>query len=74
VGRINWEFGISRYKPLHIEWIKTRPYSIAGRLYSIYCSEAYGKEYANEYVCVCGCVCVCITEPLVCVPETNTIL
>ena len=59
-GGKDWEFGISRHKPLHIGWIKSK-----GLLYSTGNYIQYpvinhnGKEYAE---CVCVCVCVCILE------------
>ena len=64
-GGINQEFGISRYKLLHIKQIDTTvlPCNIGN--YSQYLViNHHGKEYVYK----------CITEPLCSTPETNTTL
>ena len=70
---MNWEFGISKYKLLYIEWIHNK-----ALLYSTGNSIQYpvrnhnGKEYLKVCVCVCVCVCVYKTEPLCYTAEINT--
>lgn len=62
---MNWEFGISRYKLLYIEWINNKgPTVNTGN--DIQCAETNhnGKEIKrmNMYTCVCECK----TESLCC--------
>ena len=53
------EFGISRYKLLHIEWRNSKVLLL--RNYIQYPVINYnGKEYEKEYICLCVCVCVCV--------------
>ena len=62
-GGMYWEFGISRYKLLYMEWVNNKV--------PLYSTEDYmhypvindnGKEYENEclYIYMCVCVCVCV--------------
>ena len=59
-GGKDWEFGISRHKPLQIGWINNKVllYSTGNYIQYLVINHN-GKEYA-EYVCVCVCVCVCV--------------
>ena len=61
------EFGVSRSKPLYIEWIsnKVLPYS-TGNYIQYPAINHDGKEYARE--------CICIAESLCCAAGFNTTL
>ena len=70
---VEWEFRVSRYKLVHIEWINNKflLYSIGN--YIRYPGINHnGKAYEKEYICVC--VCVSVTESLSCMAEINTAL
>ena len=66
-GGMDWEFGVSRCKLLHMEWINNKVL-----LYRIGNNIQYpeinhnGKEFKKEYIH--------ITESLCCVAEINTTL
>ena len=50
-GRMDWEFGISRCKPLYIEWINSKVllYSTGNHIqYPVI--NHNGKEYEKEYI------------------------
>ena len=56
---MDWEFRISGYKLLQIEWINNKvPLHSTERYIQILYLNHNGKEYEKDYVCVC----VCITE------------
>ena len=61
---MDWEFGISRSKLLHIEWINQKAllYNLGDYIQQPVISHN-GKEYEKEYVC--------ITESLCCTAEIN---
>ena len=68
---VEWEFRVSRYKLVHIEWINNTflLYSIGN--YIQYTGINHnGKAYEKEYICMC----VCVTESLSCMAEINTAL
>ena len=58
------EFGINRYKLLHIEWINKGPTVQHRELYSESCDHN-GREYEKEHICA---------EPSYCMAEINTTL
>ena len=67
-GRDGLEFGVSRCKLLHIEWMdKVQLYSTGN---CIQCPgiNHNGKEYKKE------CIYICITESICCTAEINTTL
>ena len=62
-----WEFGISRCKRLHREWINNKVLLYSTGSYSQYpVINHNGEEYEKE--------CICITELLCCTAEINTAL
>ena len=70
-GGMEWEFGISRYKLLYIEWINNKAllYSTGNYIqYSVI--NHNGKEYEKE----CVFIYIYKTESLCCTPEINTTL
>ena len=78
---MDWEFGISRCKLVHIEW--TENMVLVGSTenciqYPIINHNE--KEHEKEYIyvcvcaCVCVCVCVCVTESLCSTAAINTTL
>ena len=75
---IDWDFGVSRCKHLHLEWIhnKVLLYS-TGNLIKSPGINHNGKEYKKEcmYVCVykCVCVCVCVCVYAVCSVVSNSL-
>ena len=50
---MDWEFGISRCKLLHIEWINQKAllYNLGSYIQQPVISHN-GKEYEKEYVCI----------------------
>ena len=62
--RMDWEFGITECKLLHLEWINNKDllYNIKNYIQSPGIDHD-GKEYTKE----CVSVCVCTTESLCCV-------
>ena len=63
-----WEFGISRCKLLHIEWINNKVLLYSTGNYIQYpVINRDGKEYEQN-------VCMCLTESLCCTAEMNTTL
>ena len=66
---MDWEFGISRYKLLYIEWINNKVLLYSTENYIQYPIVNHkGKELKKE----CVCVCVCITESVCCRAKINT--
>ena len=66
-GGIDWEFGISRYKLLYIEWINNKVLLYSTENYIQYPVINHNrKEYEKEYIC--------ITDSLCCAAEINTTL
>ena len=65
---MDWEFGVGRYKLLHLEWINNKVLRCSAGNYSqspgIDCD---GKEYKK------GCVCMCVTESLCRTAEIGTL-
>ena len=66
---MNWEFGVSRHKLLHLEWInKVLPYIIRNYVQTPGVEHDGKKEkkmyiicvYMYIYICVCVCVCIYI--------------
>ena len=69
--RMDWEFGISRCKPLYIKWINNEVLLYSEGNHTQYPATNHnGKECEKEYVCV---VCVSITEPHCCRAEVITL-
>ena len=73
------EFGISRRKLSHTEWVnKTLLYSSGNYIHYpvINHNEREDEKSIHIYVCVCVCLCVCVyvTESLYCTSEMNTTL
>ena len=70
-GRTDWEFGVGRCKPLHLEWIdKVLMYSTGNRIQYLLINHI-GKEYLKiMYIYIY--VCVCVTESLCCTAEIGT--
>ena len=69
-GRVDWEFGISRYKLLYIKWINNTVllYSTGNFIqYSLMNHD--GKEYLKRMY-----VYTCITDSLYCTAEVNKTL
>ena len=63
---MDWEFGISRCKQLHIGWIKNKvPLYSTGNYVQYTVINHNGKEYEKN-------VYICITESLCCTAEINT--
>ena len=56
-GGMDWEFGVSRCKLLHIEWInyKVLLYS-TGNYIQYFVINYNGKEYKNEYIYTYMCI------------------
>ena len=73
---MHWEFGISRSKLLHIEWINQKAllYNLRNHIQPPVINHN-GKEYEQECVCVCVCVCIHthMIESLCYAPEINTL-
>ena len=68
-GGMEWEFGVSRYKLLYIEWIHNKVLLYSTENYIPYTVINHnGKEYKNKNVYIC------ITESLCCTAEINTTL
>ena len=66
-GGIDWEFGTSRCKLLHIEWINNKVLLYSTGNYIQYPVINHNrKEYEKEYIC--------IIEALCCTAEINTTL
>ena len=64
---MDWEFGVSRYKLLYIEWIKNKVLLYSTGNYIQYpVINHNGKEYEKIYIR--------ITESLCCTAEINTTL
>ena len=64
---MDWEFGVSRCKLLHLEWINTKVLlDSTGNSIQYPVINHNGKEYKNVYIC--------ITESLCCTAEINTTL
>ena len=56
-GGINQEFGINRYKLLHIKYVNNKVLLYSTGNYIQYpIINHNGKEYEKEYICVCVCV------------------
>ena len=54
-GGMDWEFGISRCKLVHIGWINHKVLLYSTRNYIQYPAINHnGKEYEKEFVCVCN--------------------
>ena len=68
---MSWEFGVSRHKPLHVEWTndKVLLYSTANYIQSPGINRNR-KEHLKESVYMC----VCRTESLGCRAEISTTL
>ena len=66
---MDWEFGVSRCKLLHLEWINNKVllYSTGNYIQSPGINHN-GKEYLKKNVCMC------ITESLCCSAEIATAL
>ena len=63
---MDWEFGFSRCKVLHLEWISNeillyRTGNCVQILVMEHDERYYEKKKVQINVCVCVCVCVCIT-------------
>ena len=83
--RIDGEFGVSRCKLLHLEWISKEvlEYSTENSIQSPGIDHEEGN-IINEYICVCVCVCiyicvcvyvcVCMTGSLCCMAEIDATL
>ena len=70
-GGMEWEFGISRYKLLYIEWINNKALLYRTGNYIQYSVINHnGKEYEKE----CVFIYIYKTESLCCTPEINTTL
>ena len=67
MGGKDWEFGVSRYKLLYIEWINNKVllYSTGNYIQYLVINHT-GKEYEKVYIC--------ITESLCSTAEINTTL
>ena len=82
---MDWEFGVSRYKLFHLEWMSNEVllYS-TGTSIQLSGINHDGKEYKRECVCLYVCVCVYIyihththtyiTESLCCTTEKGITL
>ena len=69
-GGINQEFGITRYKLLHIKQINKKFLLYSTGNYIQYPEINHNKkEYEKEYIYI-----IYITESLCCIPETNITL
>ena len=66
-GRLDWEFGISRYKLLYIEWIKNKVLYSTGN-YSQHPVKSYNRKDIKKRIYIY------ITESLYCRAEINTTL
>ena len=64
---MDWEFGVSRCKLLHLEWINNKVllYSTGNYIQSPGIDHD-GKEYKKEcvWVCVCVCLSLCSTAEM----------
>ena len=68
-GVVNWEFGISKWKLLHIEWINNMVLMYSTGNYIQYPVINYNeKEYKEE------CIYIFAIEALFCTVEINTTL
>ena len=76
-GGTDWEFGISRYKLLYIEWINNKVLLCGTGNYIQYpVINHNGKEYEKEYIHMCiyayiPCVCVCVCVDIYGWPESS---
>ena len=53
-GGMEWEFGVSRCKVLHIEWISNKVLLYSTGNYIHYLVITYnGKDYEKEYIYIC---------------------
>ena len=60
-GGKDWEFGVSRGKPLYIEWINNKVLLYSTGNYIQYpVTNHSGKEYIYIYIYIYMCVCVCV--------------
>ena len=50
VGRVDWEFGVSRCKLLYVEWIKKVLLYSTGNYIQYPVINNNGKENENEYI------------------------
>ena len=59
---MDWEFGVSRCKLLHIEWMDNKVLLYSTGNY-VQCPEINhnGKEYKKEYICIIVSLC-CTAE------------
>ena len=68
-GGMDWEFGVSRCKLLHTEWINNTVLLCSTGNYIQYPGINHnGKEYKKQYIYMC------ISESLCCTAEINTTL
>ena len=66
---MEWEFGVSRCKPVYIEWINNKVLLYSTGNYIQYpVINHNGKEYKKKNVYIC------VTESLCCTAEINTTL
>ena len=80
-GRMEWEFGVSRCKLLHIESLNNKILLYNTENYIQYPVISHnGNEYEEEYIYVCVYIYIyiyiyiCISESLCCTTEINTTL
>ena len=59
---MDWEFGISRCKLLHIEWINQKAllYNLGSYIQQPVINHNGKNMKKNVCLCVCVCVCVCV--------------
>ena len=70
-GGVDWEFGISRCKPLCIGRInKFLLYSTGNHIQYLLISHN-GREHKKENIYIC--VCVCVVESVFCIADMNTL-
>ena len=68
-GRVDWEFGISRYKLLYIECKNNKVLQYNTGNYIQYPVINYNRKDCGK-----ECVYICVTESYCCIAETNTTL